>query len=54
MSYTDQNFHLERARRCREMADLADDPDVRRRHEELADLHANRATDSESTGFSEI
>jgi hypothetical protein len=25
------------------MADLADDPDVRRRHEQLASLHADRA-----------
>jgi hypothetical protein len=36
-------YHLERERHCREMAGLASDPDVRRRHEELASLHAGRA-----------
>ena len=43
MSNLDPQYHRERERRCREMAKLASDPDVRRRHEELAALHANRA-----------
>jgi hypothetical protein len=43
MSYNDQAYHRERERHCRSMAALAADPDVRRRHEELADLHADRA-----------
>ena len=37
------NYHREREQKCREMADGASDPDVRRRHEELADLHASAA-----------
>lgn len=44
MSY-DQHYHRERERHCRAMAERADDPDVRRRHEELASLHAGRAAD---------
>lgn len=43
MSCENQIYHLEREQHCREMADLARDPDVRRRHEELALLHAGRA-----------
>jgi hypothetical protein len=43
MSYEHHIYHLEREQRCREMAELASDPDVRRRHEELASLHAGRA-----------
>lgn len=43
MSYEDHVYHREREQRCREMAELANDPDVRRRHEELASLHASRA-----------
>jgi hypothetical protein len=43
MSYDDLDFHRERERHCRSQAELASDPDVRRRHEELADLHASRA-----------
>ena len=41
---TDQVYHRERERHCRSLAELASDPDVRRRHEELADLHASRAS----------
>ena len=40
MSYEDQNYHQDRERQCRSMAELAHDPDIRRRHEELAELHA--------------
>ncbi|NUS99647.1 MAG: hypothetical protein HOP96_01570 [Sphingomonas sp.] len=36
-------YHREREQRCREMAAGATDPDVRRRHEELANLHAGKA-----------
>ena len=42
MSYDDMAYHREREQQCRELAETASDPDVRRRHEELADLHANR------------
>jgi hypothetical protein len=43
MGYDDQIYHRERERQCRSMARRAADPDVRRRHEELAQLHAGRA-----------
>lgn len=42
MSYDDMAYHREREQQCRELAETASDPDVRRRHEELADLHASR------------
>ena len=42
MSYEDMAYHRQREQHCREMAESALDPDVRRRHEELADLHAGR------------
>ena len=53
MSYEDHVYHRERERHCRSMAELADDPDVRRRHEELASLHAGRAAlyDSVASGL---
>lgn len=43
MTVDDHNYHRERERQCRERAALAADPDVRRRHEELAALHGSRA-----------
>jgi hypothetical protein len=43
MSNENHNYHREREQQCRNMAELATDPDVRRRHEELASLHAGRA-----------
>jgi hypothetical protein len=43
MSNDDHSYHRERERHCRAMAELASDPAVRRRHEELASLHAGRA-----------
>ena len=49
MSYEDHSYHREREQHCRSMAELASDPEVRRRHRELADLHAARA--SQSGGF---
>ena len=42
----DLNYHRERERHCRSMTELAKDSDVRRRHEELAELHASRASAS--------
>ena len=44
MSYEDHIYHREREQHCRSLAGLAADPDVRRRHEELAALHAGRAS----------
>lgn len=44
MSYDDHvNYHIQRERHCRTLAELASDPEVRRRHQELAMLHARRA-----------
>ena len=55
MSFEDLNYHRERERQCRDLAAAASDPDVRRRHQELADLHASRFADFQSappaTGF---
>ncbi|HEY1142501.1 MAG TPA: hypothetical protein VGE68_00550 [Sphingomicrobium sp.] len=42
MSHEDMAYHRQREQHCREMAEVASDPDVRRRHEELANLHASR------------
>jgi hypothetical protein len=50
MSREDQSYHRHRERQCRGMAELASDPDVRRRHEELADLHASRAANFDGSG----
>jgi hypothetical protein len=43
MSDRDQTYHRDREQQCRALARNASDPDVRRRHEELAELHAGRA-----------
>ena len=43
MSFEVHVYHQERARQCQSMADCASDPDIRRRHETLASLHAGRA-----------
>jgi hypothetical protein len=43
MSREIQIYHQEREQHCRAMAQSASDPEVRRRHEELASLHADRA-----------
>jgi len=43
MSYESHIYHRQREQHCRSMAELANDPEVRRRHEELASLHAGRA-----------
>ena len=42
MSFEQLAYHRQREQQCREMAEIASDADVRRRHEELADLHASR------------
>jgi hypothetical protein len=49
MGHDDHGYHREREQHCRSMAARARDPDVRRRHEELASLHADRA--AHSNGF---
>ena len=46
MSYEDMAYHRQREQQCRDLAETASDPDVRRRHEELADLHASRIAQS--------
>jgi hypothetical protein len=43
MNYEDQLYHRDREQHCRTMAEVASDPDIRRRHRELAELHAGRA-----------
>jgi hypothetical protein len=40
MSSTDLAYHRQREQQCRSMAETASNPEVRRRHEALADLHA--------------
>ncbi|NUQ17723.1 MAG: hypothetical protein HOP95_04610 [Sphingomonas sp.] len=42
MSTEDLSYHRQRERHCRSMAELASDPEARRRHNELAELHAAR------------
>jgi hypothetical protein len=36
-------YHRQREQECREMAQGASDPEIRRRHQQLADLHAGAA-----------
>ena len=43
MSYEVHDYHRERERHCRSMAQHASDPEIRRLHEQLANLHASRA-----------
>jgi len=50
MGYEDQIYHRQRAEQCRTMAELASDLEVRRRHQQLARLHAGRAIDASVTG----
>lgn len=50
MSYEDHLYHRQREQQCRQWAERASDPDVRRRHHELADLHAGRAAAFTSYG----
>jgi hypothetical protein len=48
MGFDEPGYHREREQQCRTLAAHATDPDVRRRHEELAELHAGRAAQQES------
>jgi len=50
MTYDDHLYHTERERQCRDLGEGALDPDVRRRHFELAELHASRAASYMPTG----
>lgn len=50
MSDDNHLYHRAREQHCRAMAELASDPEVRRRHEELASLHADRAALYSSAG----
>ena len=38
-----KTYHRLRAEQCRAMAESAADPDVRRRHRQLAELHSGAA-----------
>jgi hypothetical protein len=42
MSSTDLAYHRQREQQCRSMAEISSNPEVRRRHEELVDLHAGK------------
>lgn len=39
----EREFHMERAAQCRQMAEEASDPAVRRLHEQLAEFHEAEA-----------
>ena len=43
MAYDEQSYHRQRAEQCRNQAETASDPEVRKRHQQLAQLHAGRA-----------
>ena len=43
MSYDEQIYHRQRAEQCRTLAEHSSDPEVRKRHQELAQLHAGLA-----------
>lgn len=49
MGYEDQVYHRQRAEQCRSMAELASDPEIRRRHQQLAQLHAGRTVSANLT-----
>ena len=42
MSSTDLAYHRQREQQCRSMAETSSNPEVRRRDEKLADLHASK------------
>ncbi len=54
MTYGNQAYHRQREQHCRAMAQLATNPDVRRRHEELAALHAGQAARSEEASPAQL
>ncbi|MGH6659382.1 MAG: hypothetical protein ACREBP_07500 [Sphingomicrobium sp.] len=41
----EQRYHLERERQCRDMALKSTSPQIRRRHEELAEMHHGQAAE---------
>jgi hypothetical protein len=43
MTYEDHLYHAERERQCRALAAQASNPEIRRCHSQLAELHAGRA-----------
>lgn len=45
MNDQSMTYHREREQQCRALAEEATDPDVRRRHQQLADLHADAAAE---------
>ena len=45
MTQDQMAYHRQREQHCREMAESATDPEIRRRHEQLASLHASRASE---------
>jgi hypothetical protein len=49
MTYEVHDNHRERERHCRSMAQSAKNPEIRRRHEELANLHARQAASLKQT-----
>ncbi|MDQ3482969.1 MAG: hypothetical protein M3448_06140, partial [Pseudomonadota bacterium] len=45
MSEQSRSYHRQREQQCRELAQSSTHPEIRRRHEELAQLHASAASD---------
>jgi hypothetical protein len=54
MAHEDFVYHSERAQQCRELAERACDPEIGRRHAELAELHAERAAGYMPTAVQEM
>jgi hypothetical protein len=50
----DRQYHLRREQQCRELAERATSPEIRRRHEELAQLHADRAKGARADSTSRV
>jgi hypothetical protein len=48
MKRGEMDYHQFRAEQCRKMALTAELPEVRRRHEQLAELHSAKAQHTES------
>ena len=46
---SNSDYHLERARQCRDMAERTPDEAIRRLHEELAVLHSAQAEAAAAT-----
>lgn len=54
MCYEERVYHRDREEHCRAMAQRASDPDIRRRHEALASLHAFRASQVDGAPVGEL